>query len=143
MDRAVRRSCLQYAAGFFCQHQAGHIYPESGDNYGVTSIRDATRQTVELMEQGVSDVNLQLQNAGSASDDNEVLHNAVEQLFEVISVMETNSKEHGRQASQVARATESMGEVVRTLRISSDQVRETAQRLHQLSDSFQVSADRA
>ncbi|WP_256669931.1 methyl-accepting chemotaxis protein [Pseudomonas sp. OIL-1] len=110
---------------------------------GVTSIRDATRQAVELMEQGVSDVDLQLQDAGNASDDNDVLHSTVEQLFEVISVMETNSKEHGRQASQVASATESMGDVVRTLRISSDQVRETAQRLHQLSDTFQVSADRA
>ena len=109
---------------------------------GITSIRDATRQTVVVMERGVADVDVQLQQAASASDDNDLLHKTVEELFEVISVMDTNSKEHGRQAGHVADATRSMSQVITALRASSGQVKETASRLHQLSDTFQVSADR-
>lgn len=109
---------------------------------GITSIRDATRETVVVMERGVADVDLQLQQAASASDDNDLLYQTVEELFEVISVMDTNSKEHGRQAGHVAEATRSMSQVITALRASSGQVKETASRLHQLSDTFQVSADR-
>tara|TARA_R110000868_G_scaffold41077_10_gene140869 strand:+ start:4655 stop:6802 length:2148 start_codon:yes stop_codon:yes gene_type:complete len=109
---------------------------------GITTIRDATRETVIVMEKGVADVDIQLQQAASASDDNDMLHKTVEELFEVISVMDTNSKEHGRQAGHVAVATQSMSQVIQALRTSSGQVKETASRLHQLSDSFQVSADR-
>ncbi len=109
---------------------------------GITSIRDATRETVVVMERGVADVDVQLQQAASASDDNNLLHQTVEELFEVISVMDTNSKEHGRQAGHVAEATRSMSQVITALRASSGQVKETASRLHQLSDTFQVSADR-
>lgn len=109
---------------------------------GITSIRDATRETVVVMERGVADVDVQLQQAASASDDNDLLHKTVEELFEVISVMDTNSKEHGRQAGHVADATRSMSQVITALRASSGQVKETASRLHQLSDTFQVSADR-
>lgn len=109
---------------------------------GITTIRDATRETVVVMERGVADVDHQLQQAASASDDNDMLHKTVEELFEVISVMDTNSKEHGRQAGHVAVATQSMSQVIIALRASSGQVKETASRLHQLSDTFQVSADR-
>ena len=109
---------------------------------GISAIRDATHQAVDLMEQGVSDVDQQLTQASNAASDNDTLHQTVEELFEVIAVMDTNSKEHGRQADHVAAVTASMAGVIRTLRASSGQVRETATRLHQLSDSFQVSADR-
>lgn len=109
---------------------------------GITAIRDATHQAVGLMEQGVSDVDQQLTRASTAADDNNTLHQTVEELFEVIAVMDTNSKEHGRQADHVAEAITSMAKVIQTLRTSSGQVKETATRLHQLSDSFQVSADR-
>ncbi|PCD00673.1 methyl-accepting chemotaxis protein [Halopseudomonas pelagia] len=108
----------------------------------ITAIRDATHQAVGLMERGVSDVDQQLTRASSAADDNNMLHQTVEELFEVIAVMDTNSKEHGRQADHVAEAITSMARVIQTLRSSSGQVKETATRLHQLSDSFQVSADR-
>ncbi|MBQ0744660.1 MAG: methyl-accepting chemotaxis protein [Pseudomonas sp.] len=109
---------------------------------GITAIRDATYQAVGLMERGVSDVDEQLTRASSAADDNNMLHQTVEELFEVIAVMDTNSKEHGRQADHVAEAITSMAKVIQTLRSSSGQVKETATRLHQLSDSFQVSSDR-
>lgn len=111
-------------------------------NQGITAIRDATHQAVHLMEQGVSDVDQQLTRASNAANDNDKLHQTVEELFEVIAVMDTNSKEHGRQAGHVAEVTASMAKVIGTLRSSSGQVKETATRLHQLSDSFQVSADR-
>lgn len=109
---------------------------------GISAIRDATHQAVDLMEQGVNDVDQQLTRAGNAAHDNNTLHQTVEELFEVIAVMATNSKEHGRQAGHVAEVTASMAQVIGTLRSSSGQVKETAIRLHQLSDSFQVSADR-
>lgn len=109
---------------------------------GITSIRDATRQAVALMEQGVADVDEQMKQASNASDGNDTLHQTVEQLFEVIAVMDTNSKEHGRQAGHVAQTTQAMAEVIQTLRYSSDQVKETAARLNQLSDTFEVSSDR-
>lgn len=109
---------------------------------GIKSVRDATHQAVTLMEQGVSDADTQLMQASSASDDNDILHRIVEELFEVISAMDTNSKEHERQAGHVAEVTRSMTTVIQTLRHSSNQVKETAARLHQLSDSFQVSTDK-
>ncbi|MFO7704417.1 MAG: methyl-accepting chemotaxis protein [Halopseudomonas sp.] len=109
---------------------------------GISAIRDATHQAVGLMERGVSDVDQQLSRASSAANDNNTLHQTVEELFEVIAIMDTNSKEHGRQADHVAEAISSMARVIQTLRSSSNQVKETATRLHQLSDSFQVSADR-
>ncbi|MCQ4312216.1 methyl-accepting chemotaxis protein [Pseudomonas stutzeri] len=110
---------------------------------GITSIRDATREAVALMEQGVADVDEQMKQASTASDGNDTLHQTVEELFEVIAVMDINSKEHGRQAGHVAQTTQAMAEVIRTLRYSSDQVKETAARLNQLSDTFRVSSDRA
>lgn len=109
---------------------------------GISAIRDATHQAVGLMERGVSDVDQQLTRASGAANDNNTLHQTVEELFEVIAIMDTNSKEHGRQADHVAEAISSMAKVIQTLRSSSNQVKETATRLHQLSDSFQVSADR-
>ncbi len=108
---------------------------------GIESVRDATHQAITLMEQGVSDADAQLLQANSASDENDVLHRIVEELFEVISAMDTNSKEHERQAGHVAEVTRSMASVIHTLRYSSNQVKETAARLHQLSDSFRVSTD--
>ena len=108
---------------------------------GIKSVRDATHQTVTLMEQGVADADTQLIQASSASDDNDILHRIVEELFEVICAMDTNSKEHERQAGHVAEVTRSLATVIHTLRYSSNQVKETAVRLHQLSDSFRVSTD--
>ena len=110
---------------------------------GITSIRDATRGAITLMEQGVADVDEQLQRADNASDDNDLLHQTVETLFGVIAAMDTNSKEHGRQAGQVAQTTQALAEVIQTLRYNSRQVQETATRLQQLSDTFQVSSDPA
>lgn len=112
-------------------------------NRGITSIRDATREAVALMEQGVGDVDEQLKQASNASGGNDTLHRTVEQLFEVIADMATNSKEHGRQAAHVAETTRAMAQVIQTLRYSSNQVKETAARLNQLSDTFQVTADKA
>lgn len=108
---------------------------------GINAIHEATREAVNLMEQGVADVDLQLQEASTASDDNDLLYRNVEELFEVIALMDSHSKEHGRQADRVAQTSSSMARVIRTLRSSSAQVRETAERLNQLSDSFQVSDD--
>lgn len=110
---------------------------------GITAIRDATREAVALMEQGVADVDHQMKQASNASDDNDTLHQTVEELFDVIAVMATNSKEHGRQAGHVAQTTQAMAQVIHTLRYSSDQVKGTAARLNQLSDTFLVSSDRA
>lgn len=112
-------------------------------NRGITAIRDATREAVTLMEQGVADVDEQMNRANSASDGNEILQQTVKELFEVIAVMDTNSKEHGRQAGHVAQTTQAMARVIQTLRYSSDQVKATAARLNQLSDTFVVSSDRA
>src|SRR5690606_26795339 len=57
---------------------------------GITAINQATREAVVLMEQGVASVDQQLLRASGASDDNDVLHQSVEKLFEVISVMDIN-----------------------------------------------------
>src|SRR5690606_8613951 len=99
-------------------------------------IRDATREAVALMEQGVADVDHQMKQASNASDDNDTLHQTVEELFDVIAVMATNSKEHGRQAGHVAQTTQAMAKVIHTLRYSSDQVEGNAAGLHQLSGTF-------
>ncbi|TVP90549.1 MAG: methyl-accepting chemotaxis protein [Pseudomonadaceae bacterium] len=108
---------------------------------GIEGIRDATHAAVALMEQGVSDVDRQLQTASNASQDNDQLQLTLEELFELIRVIDTNSKEQGRQAHQVASATAEMSSVIDGLRSSSGQVKDSANHLHQLSASFKVSRD--
>ncbi|WP_207780468.1 methyl-accepting chemotaxis protein [Pokkaliibacter plantistimulans] len=107
----------------------------------IEAIREETRSAVTFMERGVEDVDRQLQLAETGVADNSHLYQSVEQMFVIIQQMSVNSKEHGRQAQQVAQATQSMGRVIRSLHASSDQVKATASRLHQLSGSFQVSKD--
>ncbi|WP_235991341.1 methyl-accepting chemotaxis protein [Halopseudomonas xiamenensis] len=107
----------------------------------VDSIRDATREAVSQMQHGVAEVDQQLQQTDMASAENAMLQRSVDELFNVISQMDSNSKAHGRQVAQVAQATSAMAGVMHNLRASSVQVRETAVRLSQLSDSFRVSAD--
>ena len=109
---------------------------------GITSIRDATLGAVALMEQGVADVDAQLQRADDASDNTAVLQDILENLFQLIGVMDSQNKEHSRQAGEVARTTQALSGVIHTLRYSSNQVKETATRLQQLSDAFQVSSDK-
>ena len=74
--------------------------------------------------------------------ENAALQHSVESLFALIARMDSNSKTHGQQAARVAQATGAMAAVMQTLQGSSVQVRETAEQLSQLSDSFRVSSDR-
>jgi len=50
--------------------------------------------------------------------------------------MNTNSKEHGRQADQSRSHQPRWAKVIQTLRSSSGQVKETARPCHQLSDKL-------
>lgn len=109
---------------------------------GIASISDATRQAVSQMQRGVAEVDQQLQQTDNAAAENAALQHSVESLFALIARMDSNSKTHGQQAARVAQATGAMAAVMQTLQGSSVQVRETAEQLSQLSDSFRVSSDR-
>src|SRR5690606_40021678 len=74
-------------------------------------------------------VDAQLQRADDASDNTAVLQDILENLFQLIGVMDSQNKEHSRQAGEVARTTQALSGVIHTLRYSSNQVKETATRL--------------
>src|SRR5690606_16652951 len=96
---------------------------------GITSSRAATPGAQAPMRHGVAVVAAQLQRADDASDNTAVLQDILENLFQLIGVMDSQNKEHSRQAGEVARTTQALSGVIHTLRYSSNQVKETATRL--------------
>lgn len=52
----------------------------------------------------------------------------------------SNSQQHGHHAREVASASQTMNKVVRALHTSSDRLKNTATKLHQLAGVFQVTA---
>jgi methyl-accepting chemotaxis protein len=106
----------------------------------VETIRAEAQQAAAFMESSVADVDRGLRLAEEASTDNTQLHRIVERMFDIIHHIDSNSQQHGHHVRDVATASQTMNKVVRALQISSDRLKNTATKMHQLAGSFQVSS---
>jgi len=103
-------------------------------------IRAEAQQAAAFMESSVADVDRGLRLAEEASTDNTQLHLIVERMFDIIHHIASNSQQHGHHVRDVASASKTMNKVVRALQISSDRLKNTAAKMHQLAGSFQVTS---
>ncbi len=92
------------------------------------------------MKTSVADVDRGLRLAEEASTDNSQPHQIVERMFDIIHHIDNNSQQHGHHVREVASASQTMNNVVRALHTSSDRLKNTATKLHQLAGVFQVTA---
>jgi len=106
----------------------------------IETIRSESQQAASFMEKSVEDVDRGLRLAEEASTDNAELHNVVERIFGIIQHIDSNSRQHGLQVQEVTTASQQMNKVVRALHSSSDRLKNTAGKLHELAGGFQVSA---
>ncbi len=106
----------------------------------IETIRMEAQQAASFMETSVADVDRSLRLAEEASSDNAQLHAVVDRIFDIIQHIDSNSREHGQQVQEVTGASQRMSKVVRALHTSSDKLKNTAGKLHQLAGAFQVSA---
>lgn len=106
----------------------------------IQTIRQEAQQAASFMETSVENVDRSLRLAEQASTDNAQLHAIVDRILGIIQHIDTNSREHGQQVQEVTGASQRMNKVVRALHTSSDRLKNTAGKLHQLAGAFQVSA---
>lgn len=106
----------------------------------IETIRAEAQQAAAFMESSVADVDRGLRLAEEASTDNSQLHLIVERMFDIIHHIASNSQQHGHHVRDVASASQTMNKVVRALQISSDRLKNTAAKMHQLAGSFQVTS---
>lgn len=106
----------------------------------IEAIRNESQTAAAYMETSVADVDRGLRLAEEASTDNSQLHQIVERMFDIIHHIDSNSQQHGHHVSEVASASQTMNKVVRALQTSSDRLKNTATKLHQLAGVFQVTA---
>ena len=106
----------------------------------IEAIRSESQTAAAYMETSVADVDRGLRLAEEASTDNSQLHHIVERMFDIIHHIDTNSQQHGHHVREVTSASHTMNKVVRALHTSSDRLKNTATKLHQLAGVFQVTA---
>ncbi|WP_028304323.1 methyl-accepting chemotaxis protein [Oceanospirillum maris] len=108
----------------------------------VSSLQDETRAAVNFMEEGVKEVDQRLKDAESASSENTELHQAVSQMFSIITQLHERSHFYGSSIRQVEVASSEMSQVMDELQDSAHQVKHSTQTLQQLVGRFTVSANR-
>jgi methyl-accepting chemotaxis protein len=104
----------------------------------IEGIQKETQDAVTFMDAGVENVDKSLKKAEEATSENVHLHNLVEQMFSTINQLNQNSHRHGDTARRVGISAEQMNGSIGTLQHRSVSVKDTAQRLTQLVDVFQV-----
>ncbi|MGV8837351.1 MAG: methyl-accepting chemotaxis protein, partial [Cellvibrio sp.] len=106
----------------------------------IEAFRSEWQTAAAYMETSVADVDRGLRLAEEASTDNSQLHHIVERMFDIIHHIDNNSQQHGHHVREVASASHTMNKVVRALQTSSDRLKNTATKLHQLAGVFQVTS---
>jgi len=119
---------------------AGRTATATGDiREMIEGIQKETQQAVHFMKQGVEDVDKSLKLAEDASSENTELHQAVEEMFDIIKRIDASGQQHGSSVRGVASTTTNMRHSIVELQSSSELVKHTANKLHQLVGQFQVS----
>ncbi|WP_114418876.1 methyl-accepting chemotaxis protein [Marinospirillum perlucidum] len=105
----------------------------------VTGLQNETRSAVEYMEDGVEEVDARLREAEKNTSENTELHQAVEQMFNIITQLSERSEFYGSSIRQVEVASGEMSNVMDELQTSASHVRHSTRTLQQLVGKFTVS----
>lgn len=105
----------------------------------VSSLQNETRSAVGYMEDGVKEVDIRLKEAENTTSENTELHQAVEQMFSIITQLSERSHFYGASIRQVEVASSEMSNVMEELQGSANHVRHSTQTLQQLVGKFTVS----
>lgn len=105
----------------------------------ISGLQEETQHAVGFMTSGVEDVDESLKLTEAASSENTELHDIVEKMFDIISVIEQNSTRNRETANEVIKVTQHMEQSIQALTESSNQVDITAVKLQQLVGMFEVS----
>lgn len=105
----------------------------------VETINSEASQAASFMETSVQEVDEGLAIAINSTTDNTELHAIIGEIVNIIMQIEQTSQSHEHHVGCVTEQSEKMAAVIRTLFMSSDRLKHTAGRLHQLAGAFQVS----
>lgn len=105
----------------------------------VESLQGETRKAVGFMEDGVHNVDQSLGLAEQASSENVQLHQAVENMFQIIQQLNQRSLDYGRTIKEVDQSSLEMHQTVNVLHASAETVRLNANKLQKLVGLFEVS----
>jgi methyl-accepting chemotaxis protein len=105
----------------------------------VEGLQGETRSAVAFMESGVQNVDNSLRLAENASSENVHLHQAVDNLFNIIQQLNDKSLDCGQTIKQVDQASGDMRQTVVVLQGSAERVRLNASKLQKLVGQFEVS----
>ncbi|WP_438866118.1 methyl-accepting chemotaxis protein [Pseudomonas abieticivorans] len=105
----------------------------------VEGLQGETRQAVAFMEGGVENVDNSLRLAEEASSENVHLHQAVDNLFNIIQQLNEKSLDCGQTIKRVDQASGDMRQTVGVLQSSAEHVRLDANKLRKLVGQFEVS----
>ena len=106
----------------------------------IEGMQQETQEAVNFMETGVENVDRNLQMTQQGNNENNQLHQLVEQIFATIKQLDHNSHIHGDTARQVGASADQLQTAVHALQQRSSSVRNTAHKLSQLVGVFQVSS---
>lgn len=105
----------------------------------IESIRTEASRAAVFMNKSVSDVDRGLKIAEDSTTDNEHLHETINKIIHIILHINSTSQRHEQQVTQVTEESFKMERVIKTLFMSSDRLKNTAARLHQIAGVFKVS----
>ncbi|MBZ0091017.1 MAG: methyl-accepting chemotaxis protein [Sulfuricellaceae bacterium] len=108
----------------------------------IDGIQAEAREAVNVMENGMEEVEQGLRLAEEAASDNSGLHDIVARLLAAIQHIAEHSENHNASALSVASETENMRHVMDELNQTTDLVRITVDKMGQMLGQFQVSARR-
>jgi methyl-accepting chemotaxis protein len=105
----------------------------------VEGLQGQTQQAVSFMQSGIENVDNSLRLAEGASSENVQLHEAVDNLFNIIQQLNDKSLDCGQTIKQVDQASGDMRQTVGVLQSSAERVKLNASKLQKLVGQFEVS----
>lgn len=105
----------------------------------IRDIQGDAQHAVTSMESSLLEVENGLRLAETAAGDNTELQDSMRELFAALSQINAGAGQQGRSIEEVTTALQGLGEAIHTLRASSDEVQQTADKLGRLVGQFQVS----
>lgn len=105
----------------------------------VETINLEASRAANFMERSVQEVDEGLAIAVNATTDNAELHRIINEIITIILEIEHTSQSHEHHVGCVKEESQKMASVIRTLYMSSDRLKNTSGRLHQIAGAFQVS----
>lgn len=104
----------------------------------IATVQGQAREAVHIMETGAADMEDGLRLAEAAASENSDMQAILEKMFSLIQDIADSTHRYGRGVQGVATVTESMRGALDELSFSVTCARQTSQRLHLLTNQFQV-----